>query len=72
MTYVTVGSGCAVMVLMALFVLVFPSSFLAVRIIFAIIMILLLLSIGLGWRNQKGTFKLYSELSFYATEIVSV
>jgi len=51
MTKYTIWLGSAIMVLTILFVLIFPSSFLLARLIFAIIMIILLVTIYLGWKN---------------------
>ena len=50
-TYIVVGSGCGIIIIMALFVLSFPSSYLGLRIVFAIILVLLLASIYFGWKN---------------------
>ena len=71
MTYITVAAGCGVIVLMGLFILVFPSTYIGLRIVFTIILILLLVSIAFGWKNQKNTFKMYSEFMSYATEMFS-
>ena len=71
MTYITIGAGCAIIIIMALFILVFPNSYLGLRIVFAIVLILLLVSIAFGWKNQKSTFRMYSEFMSYATEMAS-
>ena len=59
------------MVLTILFVLIFPSSFLGARILFAILMVILLITIYLGWKNEKGTFRMYEEFMHFGTEMVT-
>jgi len=51
MTLIVIGSGCVIVIIMALFVLIFPSSYLGLRIVFAIVLVLLLVSIYFGWKN---------------------
>ena len=71
MTKWTIYLGCAIMVLTILFVLIFPSSFLGARVVFAILMVVLLVTIYLGWKNEKGTFRMYEEFMNFGTEMVA-
>lgn len=71
MSYVVVGSGCVIMVIMIIFILAFPNSYIALRILFAIVLALLLVSIYFGWKNERGTFKMYSEFMCYSTDMVA-
>lgn len=59
MTSYSLIAGCVTIVIMAIFILVFPSSFLLVRILMAIVLLVLLFSIYSGWKNEKGTFRLF-------------
>ena len=68
--YAILGAGCVVIVLTVLFVLIFPSSYLLIRILFALLMLLLLVTIVLGWKREKGTFQLYSEFLTYACRMI--
>ena len=51
MTNYTIYLGGIIMVLTILFVLIFPSSFILARVVFAILMVVLLVTIYLGWKN---------------------
>lgn len=58
-TIYTIGFGALIMLVTLIFVLVFPSSHIYIRIPFALILLLLLITVFLAWRKSKGTIKLY-------------
>lgn len=71
MTKYTLGFGCLILVIMAIFVLVFPQSYIAARIIFSLLLIVLVITIFLNWRKNKNKVAVYGEFAHHATEVVS-
>lgn len=71
MTKYTLGFGCLILLIMAIFVLVFPRSYLLARIIFALVIVMLLITIFLNWRKNKNKVAVYGEFASNSAELVS-